>query len=254
MKRVWDIHPGVGGPIAKDRLWFYVLVRSNGAWNFVPGMVYNRNANNPAAWTFDPDPNAPASNENTWKEVQFRLTSQVSQRHKVAVSFDSQNLCERANAISATTAPEAGRERRFPEQPSVQGDWTFPATNRLLIDGGVMYRIEGRAHNPSFVTQPSAYLSGLNPAMISVTELAGTILTDLPLGVDLRRRAELGAVLPRRRRRYHRRPRLQGRLQQRQRIDEDVDVQLSAGELHLPRRRAAVADAVRHALLDHHES
>ena len=77
MKRVWDFNPGFGGPIARDRLWFYASVRSNGAWNFVPGMVYNRNANNPNAWTFDPDPNAPASNENTWREVQFRLTSQA---------------------------------------------------------------------------------------------------------------------------------------------------------------------------------
>ena len=175
MKRVWDINPGFGGPIAKDRLWFYASVRSNGAWNFVPGMVYNRNANNPNVWTFDPDPSAPASNENTWREVQFRVTSQLTERQKVAVSFDAQNLCECANAISATTAPEAGRERRFPKQPSVQGDWTFPATNRLLLDGGVMYRIEGWAHNPSFVTRPSAYLSGLNPAMISVTEQAGAI-------------------------------------------------------------------------------
>ena len=175
MKRVWDVNPGFGGPIARDRLWFYASVRSNGAWNFVPGMVYNRNANNPNAWTFDPDPNAPASNENTWKEVQFRLTSQLTRRNKVAISFDSQNLCECANAISATTAPEAGRERRFPEQPSVQGDWTFPATNRLLVDGGMMYRIEGWAHNPAFVTKPSAQLAGLNPAMISVLEQAGTI-------------------------------------------------------------------------------
>ena len=70
--------------------------------------------------------------------MQFRLTSQLTRRNKVAISFDSQNLCECANAISATTAPEAGRERRFPEQPSVQGDWTFPATNRLLVDGGMI--------------------------------------------------------------------------------------------------------------------
>jgi hypothetical protein len=49
MKRVWDVNPGFGGPIARDRLWFYASVRTNGAWNFVPGMVYNRNANNPNA-------------------------------------------------------------------------------------------------------------------------------------------------------------------------------------------------------------
>ena len=175
MKRIWDFNPGVGGPMVRNRLWFYASVRSNGSWNYVPGMVYNRNANNPDAWTYDPDPNAPVSNNNTWKEAQFRLTSQLTTRNKVAVTYDQQHLCECPNAVNSTTSPEAGRERRFPAQRSIQGDWTFPATNRLLIDGGIMHRIEGWAHNPSFVTSPSDQLSGLNPAMISVNDQAGAI-------------------------------------------------------------------------------
>ena len=138
-------------------------------------MVYNRNANIPAAWTYDPDPSAPVSNDNTWREAQFRLTSQVTSRHKVAVTFDQQHLCECPNRTNSTTAPEAGRERRFPRQRSVQGDWTFPATPRLLIDGGVMHRFEGWAHNPSFTNRPFDRIDGLSPAMISVTELAGSI-------------------------------------------------------------------------------
>jgi hypothetical protein len=175
MKRIWDFNPGIGGPLQRDRLWFYTSVRSNGSWNYVPGMVYNRNANDPTKWTYDPDPDAPVSNDNTWVEAQFRLTSQVSRRHKLAITYDQQDLCECPNAINSTTSPEAGRERRFPLQRSVQADWTFPMTSRLLIDGGIMHRIEGWTHNPSFVHQPSDLLSGLNPAMVSVTEQAGAI-------------------------------------------------------------------------------
>ncbi len=175
MRRIWDVNPGIGGPIARDRLWFYTSVRSNGSWNYVPGMVYNRNANNPDAWTYDPDPNAPVSNDNTWREAQLRLTSQVTPRHKLAVTYDQQHLCECPNGVNSTTAPEAGRERRFPQQRSIQGDWTFPMSSRLLIDGGVMHRVEGWAHDPTFTTRPSDLSNGLNPAMISVTELAGAI-------------------------------------------------------------------------------
>jgi len=87
MRRIWDFNPGVGGPVARNRVWFYASVRSNGSWNYVPGMVYNRNANNPNAWTYDPDPNAPVSNNNTWKEAQFRLTSQLTTRNKFAVTY-----------------------------------------------------------------------------------------------------------------------------------------------------------------------
>ena len=176
MKRVWDVNPGFGGPIARDRLWFYASVRSNGAWNFVPGMVYNRNANNPNAWTFDPDPNAPASNENTWKEVQFRadLAAHAAEQGRGQLRF-AEPLRVRQRRSAPRPRPKPAASGGSHEQPSVQGDWTFPATNRLLLDGGMMYRIEGWAHNPAFVTRPSAQLSGLNPAMISVNEQAGTI-------------------------------------------------------------------------------
>jgi Carboxypeptidase regulatory-like domain len=175
INRIWDFNPGVGGPFLKDHLWFYTSVRSNGAWNFVPGMVFNANANNPNAWTFAPEPNAPASNNNTWKEAQARLTAQVSRRQKVSVTWDSQNLCECPNAVSSTTAPEAGHERKFPAQNSVQGDWTFPVTNRLLIDGAALYRFEGYTGSPTFCTSLSAQEACLNPQMTSVTELAGSI-------------------------------------------------------------------------------
>ena len=50
--RNWDVNPGFGGPLRRDKLWFYASVRSNGAWNVVPGMFYNANTNNPAAWSY----------------------------------------------------------------------------------------------------------------------------------------------------------------------------------------------------------
>ena len=47
--------PPVGGPIVRARLWFF----TSGRWvknaNYVGGMFYNRNAVNPASWTYDPD-------------------------------------------------------------------------------------------------------------------------------------------------------------------------------------------------------
>ena len=55
IKETYDINPAVGGPLMRDRLWFY----ASGRWvknaNYVGGMFYNRNALNAAAWTYDPD-------------------------------------------------------------------------------------------------------------------------------------------------------------------------------------------------------
>ena len=58
LDRMWDVNPGFGGPIREDRLWFYGSARYNWASQYVAGLFHNRNANNPDAWTYDPDPSA----------------------------------------------------------------------------------------------------------------------------------------------------------------------------------------------------
>ena len=45
--KVWDYDGGVGGPIKKDRLWFFVNARSRGDQTYVTGMYYNKNAGDP---------------------------------------------------------------------------------------------------------------------------------------------------------------------------------------------------------------
>jgi len=54
-KKLWDYNVGVGGPLLRDRLWFFGQVRSEGYSNTVPGMFANANANDPTKWTYVPD-------------------------------------------------------------------------------------------------------------------------------------------------------------------------------------------------------
>jgi hypothetical protein len=49
-----DLYDGdwsLGGPLKKDRLWFFYLGRAYGNGTSVPGMFANANAGNPDAWT-----------------------------------------------------------------------------------------------------------------------------------------------------------------------------------------------------------
>src|SRR5687767_5343031 len=50
--KIYDVNPGVGGPILKDRLWFYLSVRAWSAQQYVAGMFYNKSS---VPWRYEAD-------------------------------------------------------------------------------------------------------------------------------------------------------------------------------------------------------
>src|SRR5262245_16381921 len=46
----WDTNFAIGGPILKDRLWFYNNVRSYGNNQEIPGLFGNKNEGDPSQW------------------------------------------------------------------------------------------------------------------------------------------------------------------------------------------------------------
>jgi hypothetical protein len=95
----WDFNPGFGGPIKKDKIWFFLSGRYQGAYLFAPGTFYNKNANDPTKWTFDPDTGNPGSLQKTWKDAQGRFTFQVTPKNKLASRTPS-----RTSADAMTTS------------------------------------------------------------------------------------------------------------------------------------------------------
>ena len=166
----WDFNPGFGGPIKRDKLWFYASGRSQGAYLFAPGMFYNNNANDPTKWTYSPDLNRPASLEKTWLDAQLRLSWQASQKNKIGFTYTQQDFCACHDAITATTAPEAAYDRRFPTQRVILMDWTSPLTNKVLIEASGIHRVE-RWGNMHLQTKGL----DLDPAMIGVTDQAANV-------------------------------------------------------------------------------
>ena len=49
----WDTNFALGGPIIKDRLWFYNNVRSYGNHQEIPGLFGNRNAGDESKWFYE---------------------------------------------------------------------------------------------------------------------------------------------------------------------------------------------------------
>jgi hypothetical protein len=160
-KNLWDYNFGLGGPVLRDRLWYFLQLRQEGYKNTVPGMFANLNANDATKWTYVPDHSRPAYQAASFGIAAIRLTGQLSEKNKISVSWDEQKPCEGAAftqdaeacrhsdpgqiicagasptpACSATAAPEVGAYRHFGQRVQ-QARWTSPLTNKLLLEAGM---------------------------------------------------------------------------------------------------------------------
>jgi carboxypeptidase family protein len=178
--KLWDLSGSVGGPIKKDRIWYFVNVREEGSYRSVPGMFANVNAGVIGKYTYVADLTRPASTAGSWRIGNARLTIQPSPRNKFNLFWDEQHPCQGATwsdqedgcrqqqpgwiiggapgqpgtfgTATATSAPEtssyAGRgPTSHVFQRVQQATWSSPVTNKLLLEaaaGGSFSRYGGQ--------------------------------------------------------------------------------------------------------------
>ena len=58
MKLTYDVNVGVGGPIRRDKLWFYLGARWQDNESFVAGTYRQQERRRPNSWTYEADPSA----------------------------------------------------------------------------------------------------------------------------------------------------------------------------------------------------
>ena len=156
----WDFTGGVGGPIVKDRVWYYVTARDEGQWRTIPGVFPNKNANDPSQWLYQPDTTRTAQGAESFQLFSARFTAQASPRNKFNVHWDWQLPCNGAavtgsadacrtqpssgavvgalglGGLTATTSPETAQYLHVLVQ-NRQFTWSSPMTNRLLLEAGL---------------------------------------------------------------------------------------------------------------------
>ena len=109
-----EFNPGVGGPLKRDKLWFFLSAKYVFADNLVAGMFFNENANKPNEWRYVPidaagDP-SPGS-----ADRQVRVTIRSNQKNKFGVTFDQEAYCGCPFGTTATchrTARPTAASRR----------------------------------------------------------------------------------------------------------------------------------------------
>ena len=131
----------------RDKVWFWASFRINDVANEAPIFV-NKNAFNPNAWLYDPDTAQPGVNRGEQVNSSIRVTWQANPKNKIAGTYKADKWCNCPSQMSATVAPEAARDRRFPRLRQEHAEWTSPVTNKLLFEvvGMHLYERWGDMH------------------------------------------------------------------------------------------------------------
>lgn len=150
LRDTYDINPSYGGPIARDKLWFYASGRFTQSRMFAGGTYYNKNADDPNNFFYEPDFDRQAFHGNWSNSGTTRFTWQASERNKLGFSYEYQRACKCGQTGFGTggwgannlVTPEGAYDATYPDTWSGTVTWTAPLSNRVLLEVGFMARNE----------------------------------------------------------------------------------------------------------------
>lgn len=170
-KKLWDYALNVGGPVKRDRLWFFGATRFFGGQEFVPNNFYNKlddqyiGSPNSGVVAYEPDLSRRAFTDNHFADVTGRLTWQAARDHKVSFGYSFQKSCVCSLQVTQNVAPEAVANANFNPIHLTNVNWTYPASNRLLFEAASSYFYDNNEGKPAAETTARD---------IAITELVGT--------------------------------------------------------------------------------
>jgi hypothetical protein len=135
IKRADEIGFGFGGPIVKDRAWFFIAPYWTTTNKGLPGAYFNATQHSPF---FTPDLNNPVVSHVWTDDYAVRFTAQASAKDKLTFSFNRGTSCLCSYSGSPTVAPEFIGSYSFDDY-LYQGTWTRPQTSKLLFQAGISY-------------------------------------------------------------------------------------------------------------------
>jgi hypothetical protein len=139
----YDVTGAFGGPIKRDRLWFYLQARHRGDDKYPSGGTQPGFANlNEGVFGANYLPDRTRgwlTYGNEYRNAAIRLTAQVSQKNKLNIYWDDQDACINPcyGMINIVDSPEAYFSLQTRPNRLMQLSWTNPYTNRMLFEAGL---------------------------------------------------------------------------------------------------------------------
>ena len=146
----YDFNPGVGGPLAKDRVWFYATYRYLTVNKTVADSFFDAN---PSPFVYTKDFNRQAIDDGHIRSIAGRVTAQISSKDKIAYYHDEQDKVRGHWGIAANIPPEASAIQATPTSFVSVTKWTRTHSNRLLFDGG--FAVYNQEYQENY--QPSVF-------------------------------------------------------------------------------------------------
>ena len=142
INKIWDFTMGVGGPVKKDKLWYYLAGRHNGVYapvadTFVvpAGSKVNDCQAGRVACEQGVD-------DQQIKSIVGRLTWQMSPRNKISAYFDEIDKYRGHGMGAGVDVATASQVWTSPLYNDAVLKWTSPVNNRLLLEAGFSFNYE----------------------------------------------------------------------------------------------------------------
>jgi hypothetical protein len=157
IRKNWDASISVGGPIKRDRLWFFGNLRQWVNAAVREGIVANQFAGDPSHWDFAPDSTIEPRDADGRKIVSLRLTGQLTQRNRLMFYQEYQKRCSGSSlgrdaeacrtagdgwvAEGRTFGANTGAPESWPGYHDfpynvTQATWTSPVSSKTLLEAG----------------------------------------------------------------------------------------------------------------------
>jgi hypothetical protein len=142
----FDESAALGGPLVRDRLWFFLGHRYWGR-SMVYGDIYF--SQDPNAFVYNPDLSRPAILASWDLDNSLRLTWQATARNKFGLFYAQHPRCHCEQRASSNIAAEAGLKQGTPHLYMAQATWSAPVTNKLLFEAGA------NLYSSAYTSEPS---------------------------------------------------------------------------------------------------
>jgi Carboxypeptidase regulatory-like domain len=158
--KLWDVSGAMGGPIKRDKLWFFANVRDFGNHTDIAGGFANAFAGDASHWDYAPAdgqggrPLVKSRTATSKTVISGRFTSQVTPRNKVGFSYDYQWDCDQGGmnktdgcrprgddwvpgtVFGNAFSPEGFTNYWDAREVISEATWSSPVTNKLLLEAG----------------------------------------------------------------------------------------------------------------------